>query len=126
MQKFDVPIEATTFSLEALKNYSVGMTVRREKGVRPRPLSEAGDRARPRLPAGVRRLTGINIAILGQPSVALEYARKAYQLRDRVTERREAENYGDLFYCHGRSRQRVQNYELWKTEVPARFRALQW
>jgi hypothetical protein len=32
VQKFDVPIEATTSSLEALRNYSMGVTVGREKG----------------------------------------------------------------------------------------------
>ena len=32
VQKFDVPIEATTPSLEALKTYSMGITTEREKG----------------------------------------------------------------------------------------------
>ena len=35
VQKFDVPIEATTTSLEALKNYSMGITIGREKGDAP-------------------------------------------------------------------------------------------
>jgi hypothetical protein len=32
VQKFDVPIGATTSSLEALENYSMGLTIEREKG----------------------------------------------------------------------------------------------
>ena len=44
VQKFDVPIEATTSSLEALKNYSMGITVGREKGDAPSiPVFEARD-----------------------------------------------------------------------------------
>ena len=35
VQKFDVPIEATTSSLEALKNFSMGVKVGREKGDAP-------------------------------------------------------------------------------------------
>jgi serine/threonine protein kinase len=35
VQRFDVPIEATTSSLEALKNYSMGIKVGREKGDAP-------------------------------------------------------------------------------------------
>src|ERR1700719_4571257 len=35
VQKFEVPIEATTSSLEALKSYSMGITVGREKGDAP-------------------------------------------------------------------------------------------
>ena len=35
VQKFDVPIEATTSSLEALKNYSVGVRTQHERGDAP-------------------------------------------------------------------------------------------
>src|SRR5262249_13609030 len=35
VQKFEVPAEATTSSLEALKSYSMGNTVAREKGEAP-------------------------------------------------------------------------------------------
>ena len=44
VQKFDVPVEATTSSLEALKNYSMGVAVGRGKGRRiEHSVSEAGD-----------------------------------------------------------------------------------
>ena len=44
VQKFDVPIEATTSSLEALKNYSMGVKLKNEKGdVAEHSVSEAGD-----------------------------------------------------------------------------------
>jgi hypothetical protein len=45
LQKFDVPIEATTSSLEAMKNYRMGVTIGREKGRKrtEHSISEAGD-----------------------------------------------------------------------------------
>ncbi len=42
VQKFDVPIEATTSSLEALKNYSMGITTGRERGDAPSVPSFSG------------------------------------------------------------------------------------
>ena len=46
----------------------------------------------------------LNYINLGQPSLVLEYATKAYQLRDRANER-ETTNLWDLFCGHGRTRQ---------------------
>jgi hypothetical protein len=87
VQKFDVPIEATTSSLEALKNYSMGITVGHEKGDAPSmPFLKRAIELDPNFPMAYAGLSG-RYGNLGQPSLALEYATKAYGLRDRVTER---------------------------------------
>jgi eukaryotic-like serine/threonine-protein kinase len=87
VQKFDVPIEATTPSLEALKNYSMGITIMSEKGDAPGiPFLKRAIELDPNFPMAYARLGGI-YTWLQQPSLALEYATKAYQLRDRVSER---------------------------------------
>jgi eukaryotic-like serine/threonine-protein kinase len=57
VQKFDVPAEATTSSLEALKNYSIALAMTREKGEMDgeHPIFEACDRTRPEFRNGLQR-----------------------------------------------------------------------
>ena len=87
VQKFDVPIEATTPSLEALKNYSMGITISREKGVTAGlPFHKRAIELDPNFPMAYSALS-VAYNTLNQPSLAQDYATKAYQLRDRVTER---------------------------------------
>jgi eukaryotic-like serine/threonine-protein kinase len=73
VQKFDVPIEATTSSLEALKNYSMGITVGREKGDAPSiPFLKRAIELNPNFPMAYAGLA-ISYINLQQPSLALEY-----------------------------------------------------
>jgi eukaryotic-like serine/threonine-protein kinase len=118
VQKFDVPIEATTSSLEALKNYSMGVTIGREKGDAPRiPFLKRAIELDPNFPLAYAGLS-ISYGNLKQPSLALEYATKAYQLRDRVTEREKLRISADYFYATGELEREAQTYELWEANYP--------
>jgi tetratricopeptide (TPR) repeat protein len=55
---------------------------------------------------------------LGQPSLALEYATKAYGLRDRGTEREKLRIAADYFYATGEFEKEAQTYELWIANYP--------
>jgi serine/threonine protein kinase/tetratricopeptide (TPR) repeat protein len=118
VQKFDVPIEATTSSLEALKNYSMGITVGREKGDAPSiPFLKRAIELDPNFPMAYAGLS-VSYGNLGQPSLALEYATKAYGLRDRGTEREKLRITADYFLATGEVEKQSQTYELWIANYP--------
>ena len=118
VQKFDVPIEATTSSLEALKTYSMGITISREKGSAPAiPFLKRAIELDPNFPLAYAALS-ISYINLNQPSLALEYATKAYQLRDRVTEREKLRITADYFRATGELDKEAQTYELWEANFP--------
>jgi eukaryotic-like serine/threonine-protein kinase len=118
VQKFDVPIEATTSSLEALKNYSMGIRVVREKGNPPSiPFLKRAIELDPNFPMAYADLS-ISYGNLGQPSLALEYATKAYGLRDRVTEREKLRISATYFAATGELEKESQTYELWIANYP--------
>src|ERR1019366_1166965 len=60
----------------------------------------------------------ISYGNLGQPSLALEYATKAYGLRDRVTEREKLRITADYFYATGELEKESQTYDLWIANYP--------
>jgi len=118
VQKFDVPIEATTTSLEALKSYSMGITVGREKGDAPSiPFLKRAIELDPNFPMAYAALS-ISYGNLGQPSLALQYATKSYGLRDRVSEREKLRIAADYFFATGELEKEAQTYELWKANYP--------
>jgi len=118
VQKFDVPIAATTSSLEALKNYSMGMAVRREKGEAPSILFfRRAIELDPNFPMAYAALA-VTYGNLNQPSLALEYATKAYQLRDRVTEREKLRIASVYFAAAGETEKEDQTYEMWVANYP--------
>jgi len=118
VQKFDVPIEATTSSLEALKNYSMAIAIGRERGEAQRiPFLKRAIELDPNFPLAYAVLS-ISYGNLGQPSLALEYATKAYQLRDRVSEREKLRISAGYFYATGELEKEAQTYELWSTNYP--------
>ena len=120
VQKFDTPLaEATTPSLEALQAYSFGQKA-----------GNAGDNAAA-LPSFQRAIKlDPNFAMaysslaviywnLGEPSLAAESARKAYELRERVSEREKF--YIESHYYDGTTgnlEKARQNYELWAQNYP--------
>jgi tetratricopeptide (TPR) repeat protein len=118
VQKFDVPLEATTSSLEALKNYSMGITIEREKGEAAsipffkRAIELDADFALAYAALATRYVN------LDEPSLALEYATKAYQLRDRVSEREKLRISIDYFSAMGELDKGAQTYELWIANYP--------
>ena len=118
VQKFEVPIEATTSSLEALKNYSMSITIGREKGDAPSiPFLKRAIELDPNFPMAYAGLA-VSYANMQQPSLAVEYATKAYQLRDRVTEREKLRITADYFRALGDFEKEAQTYELWLANYP--------
>ena len=118
VQKFDVPIEATTSSLEALKNYSMGITTGHEQGDAPAiPFFKRALEIDPNFPTAYAELAE-SYGNLGQPTLALEYATKAYQLRDRVTEREKLRISAIYFRSTGELDKETQTYELWRANYP--------
>jgi Flp pilus assembly protein TadD/predicted Ser/Thr protein kinase len=121
VQKFDTPIaEATTSSLEALKAYSLGMRAFRENG--------AGEgipflkRAVGLDPNFALAYVALGIAYgpnLGEPRLAAENLQKAYQLRDRVSER-EKFNITSAYEINvtGDLEKSIQGDELWASTYP--------
>jgi len=118
VQRFDVPIEATTSSLEALKDYSMGVTVGREKGdASSIPFLKRAIELDPNFPLAYSGLA-VSYINMQQPTLALEYATKAYQLRDRVTEREKLRISATYFRATGEIDKEAQTYELWTANYP--------
>jgi len=118
VQKFDVPLEATTSSLEALKNYSMGITIEHEKGEAASiPFFKRAIELDPDFALAYAALSA-RYMNLDQPSLGLEYATKAYQLRDRVSEREKLRIAIDYFSAMGELDKGAQTYELWIANYP--------
>ena len=120
VQKFDVPLEqATTNSLEALKAYSLGRKTFLEKGdVEAIPFFERAIELDPNFALAYDSL-GISYSNLNQPKLGADYMRKAFDLRDRVTER-EKLRITALYYdgVTGELEKANQAYELWIQVYP--------
>ena len=119
IQKFDVPVEATTTSLEALKAFSMGITTQRTKGdAAAIPFMKRALELDPNFAAAYAGL-GVEYGNLGQASLAAENIKKAYALRDRVSEH-EKYRIAALYYSSvtGELEQAIQVYELWAKSYP--------
>ncbi len=87
VQKFDVPVEATTPSLEALKTFSMGIRAMREKGdPEAAPFFKRAIELDPNFALAYASL-GISYSNLGEATLAAANIKKAYDLRDHVSER---------------------------------------
>ncbi len=118
VQKFDVPVEVTTSSLEALKDYSMGMTIEAEKGIPEGiPFMKRAIELDPNFPMAYASLS-LRYGVLDQPSLALEYATKAYQLRDRVSEREKLRIVAAYFDAVGELDKEMQTQEVWIANYP--------
>jgi serine/threonine protein kinase/tetratricopeptide (TPR) repeat protein len=119
VQKFDVPMEATTPSLEALKAYSMGITTGRTKGDSEAvPFMKRAIELDPNFAIAYVAL-GIDYSNLGQASLAADYARKAYDLRDRVSDRERFRISAFYFqYVTGEMDKAIEAYELWAKSYP--------
>jgi serine/threonine protein kinase/tetratricopeptide (TPR) repeat protein len=119
IQKFDVPIEATTTSLEALKAFSMGITTGRTQGdAAAIPFLKRALELDPNFAVAYAGL-GVEYGNLGQASLAAENIKKAYALRDRVSEH-EKYRIASLYYSYvtGELEQAIQVYELWAKSYP--------
>jgi len=119
IQKFDVPVEATTPSLEALKAFSMGITTFRTKGVAEAiPFYKHALELDPNFAVAYASL-GVVYANLGQTSLAAANLKKAYALREHVSER-EKYRIASMYYnlVTGELEQATQAYELWAKSYP--------
>jgi eukaryotic-like serine/threonine-protein kinase len=118
VQKFDAPARVTTKSLEALKSYSVGLRVSLAEGDAPGiPYLKRALELDPRFALAYTRLAGI-YSNLDQPSSALEYETKAYELREGVTEPERLMIEALYFRLTGELEKSTQTLEMWKSEYP--------
>jgi tetratricopeptide (TPR) repeat protein len=118
VQKFDVPVEATTSSLEALKNYSLGIKTAREQGDAPSiPFFKQAIELDPNFSMAYAELA-VRYGNQGQSSLALKYAAKAYELRDRVSEREKLDISSNYFWVTGELEESTRTFELWITNYP--------
>ena len=120
VQKFATPVEqATTSSLEALKAYSLGWKTRHTRGeAAALPFYKRATELDPKF-AMAFALTGNMYGNLGELASAVEYTRKSYELRDRVSERERFYIEGHYFtYVTGEQEKVIQVLELWAQTYP--------
>jgi eukaryotic-like serine/threonine-protein kinase len=121
VEKFDTPIEqATTPSLDAFKAYTLGLKAMDAKGTMAAiPFFHRAVELDPNFALAYSWLGNVYGETLLEPGLAAESMRKAYQLRDRVSERERlairaayhANVTGDL-------EKAIQAYELWSQTYP--------
>src|SRR2546422_1821044 len=119
VQKFNVPIEATTSSLEALKTFSMGVTTQREKGdAEAIPFLRRAIELDPNF-AVAYAILGLSYGNLGQPSLSAENLKKAYELRERVSEKERLRISADYYaFVTGELEKEAQTYQLWIQSYP--------
>ena len=120
VQKFGVPLEqATTSSLEALKNLALGSKAQVERGSADAiPFYKRAVELDPNFAVAYASLAG-SYHNLGETSLAAQNARKAYELRERVSELERfyiESGYHD--YVTGDLEKTRQCYELWAQTYP--------
>ena len=98
VQKFDVPLaQATTSSLEALKAYSAGSKAGYEKGpAAALPFDHRAIELDPNFASGYGAV-GVDYHNLGETGRATQYYTKAFELRDRASEREKLGITGDYY-----------------------------
>jgi Flp pilus assembly protein TadD len=120
VQKFSTPIEeATTSSLEALKAYSMGRRATSLKGdVGGLPFQQRAVELDPNFAVAYAALA-VSYGNLGQAMRAIDNAKRAYELRDRVSER---EKYRLIAMYHNFATGDLDSadkaYELWGQNYP--------
>lgn len=120
VRKFDTPLEqATTPSLEALQAYSLGRKTFYEKGnASALPFLKRAVEIDPNFALAYRALAAM-YGNLSEPTLQAVYSRKAYELRDKVSERErffiEASYY---WYGTGDMDKALPVYSLWQEAYP--------
>jgi DNA-binding winged helix-turn-helix (wHTH) protein/tetratricopeptide (TPR) repeat protein len=120
LQKFDTPVEeATTPSLEALKAYSLGRKVFFTKGnAAALPFLERAVELDPNF-AIAHRALGQVYGNLAQRSRMESHLRKAYELRDKVSERERYYIEANYYWNGtGELEKAIPAYELWRQTYP--------
>jgi class 3 adenylate cyclase len=120
VQKFDTPLErATTSSLEALQAYSMASKIWRYKqDAAAVPLYQHAVDLDPDFAMAYADL-GVMYAGLNEAGLSAEYAKKAYELRDRVTELEKFSiDWTYYQYVTGDLEKAAQVCEAWKQTYP--------
>jgi serine/threonine protein kinase/tetratricopeptide (TPR) repeat protein len=120
VEKFDAPLDqATTPSLEALKALSVGIKTLQEKGSAAAiPSFNHAIELDPNFAAAYGAL-GISYSNLREPGLANENLQKAYNLRDKVSEREKFRISASYYLLvTGELEKAIQTYELWSQSYP--------
>jgi DNA-binding winged helix-turn-helix (wHTH) protein/Tfp pilus assembly protein PilF len=120
VRKFDTPLEqASTPSLEALKAYSLGRKAMQESEFAAAvPFFQRAISLDPNFAMAYARL-GTCYMLVGEPTLASESTRKAYKLRERVSELEKF--YIESHYYQqstGELEKARQVYELWAQSYP--------
>jgi len=119
VQKFDVPLEATTSSLEALQAYSmVGRTVRTKGNAAAIPFCKRAVELDPNFASAYAKL-GMIYYYQGELSLAEANLKKAYDLREGVSEREKwdiSASYYELL--GGDTEKALQVLEFWVANYP--------
>ena len=125
VQKFDVPLaQATTNSLEALKAHTLSVKAQREKGeVESIPFIKRAIELDPNFAVAYDNL-GLAYYNLNQPRLAADSLKKAFDLRERVTEREKFNITADYYgLATGELEKANQTYELWIQVYPRDYSA---
>jgi eukaryotic-like serine/threonine-protein kinase len=119
IQRFDTPVErATTSSLEALKAYSLGLKAADTKGdVDAIPFLKRAIELDPNFATAYSNLVW-RYDNLGEWNIASEYAQKAFNLRERVTDREQFEISAAYYSTLGDLDQELRNYQVWEQTYP--------
>jgi serine/threonine protein kinase/tetratricopeptide (TPR) repeat protein len=120
VEKFDTPLDqATTPSLEALKALSEGRKTLQEQGsLAAIPFFNRAIELDPDFSAAYAAL-GISYSNLREPGLASQNLQKAYDLRDKVSERERFRISGTYYLLvTGELEKAIQAYEMWAKTYP--------
>jgi tetratricopeptide (TPR) repeat protein len=123
VQEYATPLaDTTTPSLEALKAFSLGLKTAFAKGnTAALPFFKRAAELDPNFAYAYRDLA-VGYANLNEPGLAAEYARKAYELREKVSER-ERFSIESFYYqtVTGELEKAEQTFELWQQTYPRNY-----
>jgi tetratricopeptide (TPR) repeat protein/predicted Ser/Thr protein kinase len=123
VQEYSTPLaEATTPSLEALKAYSLGHKTAYAKGdTAALPFYKRAIELDPNFANAYANLA-VSYSNVNETGLAAEYARKAYEVREKVSER---ERFGIeafyYYYATGELDKAAQTNELWQQTYPRNY-----
>jgi len=119
IQKFDRPLaEATTSSLEALQLDTEAAALNNDGNfLRALEPTRRAIELDPNFAMAYRGLA-VEYSNLGQNETALQYMRKAFELKDRASEREKLAIVSDYYQYTGQLDRAIESYELYKQTYP--------
>jgi eukaryotic-like serine/threonine-protein kinase len=121
IQRFDVPLEkVTTPSLEALRSYALGRKIGNDKGdAEAIPLLKRAIELDPNFALAYLSV-GVSYHNMGENRLGIANVKKAYELRQQVSER-EKFSISGLYYIlvTGQYQEAIETYKMWAQTYPA-------